>query len=84
MIEYKDFVPQIIEEGSLGRVKYESFDDAVQLANEWVIQTNVKVISFETVVLPMIWKIRQVHTNSANYSNGGRFQFVRVWYEERE
>lgn len=84
MIKYKDFVPQRIEIGTLGRDKYESFDDAVQLANEWVIQAGVKVISFETIILPDLWKVEQMPTNSAWYGNGARFQFVRVWYQERD
>ena len=56
MLKYKDFVPKEIEApGFFKEGKHESFDHAMEAANEWLANNEVTVISIETVVLPNIW-----------------------------
>ena len=57
MLKYKDFVPQEIEApGFFKEGKHESFDHAMEAANDWLVNNEVSVISIETVVLPNIWE----------------------------
>lgn len=90
MIAYQDFVPKRKTAGSLLRkAEFESFDAAVEAANEWIKQNSVKVVTIETVVLPNIHAPDlygvQEGTRDADLLTmsgwAGWHQFVRVWYE---
>ena len=53
MLKYKDFVPEEIEApGFFKEGRHESFEHAVQAANQWLSENRVALISIETVVLP--------------------------------
>ena len=86
MIDYHDFVPKVIKPGGfLSNATYETLDDALRAANEWISKDKVDIVNIETVVLP------NMHTSNAEGSNdvgldvGGEsdstwHQFIRVWY----
>ncbi len=87
MIAYQDFVPKKLAEDVLQRgIHYETFDEAVKAANEWIQQQSVKVLHVETVVLPNIWRPSEQGTRDGAiriFENEMAYwhQFVRVWYE---
>ena len=56
MIKFKDFVPEMLAEPGLFREgSYESFELAVETANDWIKEYDIRVVNVETVVLPNIW-----------------------------
>jgi len=87
MLQYKDFVPkQIIAPGIFQPGEHESFDEAVQAANEWIENSRIKLVQFETVVLPNIWSRWEEGTSDAAIGTSGEapshwHQFLRCWYE---
>ena len=87
MLKFKDFIPQMTKNpGWLSEGTYESFEAAVQAANQWLKETkNVKLINLETVVLPNIWsRFEEGSTDSSIGTSGdspSRWnQFLRCWY----
>jgi hypothetical protein len=90
MLRFKDFVPQMTEPpGWIGEGTYESFDAAVEAANQWIIDSSVKLINLETVVLPNLWsRFEEGSTDSSlgtSADSPSRWnQFLRCWYQERE
>ena len=89
MLKYKDFVPREIEAPGFFNVegKHESFDDAVEAANEWLRQNKVTVISIETVVLPNIWARWEEGSVDASLGTSSDapsrwHQFLRCWYRD--
>lgn len=88
MILYIDFVPARTKGGFLRSDRFESFDQAVAAANEWVRQEAVSVLTVETVVLPNIFREgeegthdAQLETAESNTSSNAWHQFVRIWYQ---
>jgi hypothetical protein len=87
MIGYRDFVPRQLPQSLLRRLvktEYETLDDAVAAANDWIAAESVTLVNIETVVLPNIWRMREqgpedvdvlVSSGWANWH-----QFIRVWY----
>ena len=87
MLKYKDFVPkQISAPGIFDAGEHESFDHAVEAANEWLESSNIKLISIETVVLPNIWSKWEEGSADASIGTGDSpnrwHQFLRCWYQE--
>ncbi len=88
MISYRDFAPHRISSGGLLHAeKYETFDDAVKAANEWVTSSGISVTSVETVVMPNIWEDKELGTRDGRVETAEAmtavnewYQFVRVWY----
>lgn len=87
-LKYVDFVPnQLKAPGIVSQGTYESFDDAVRAANQWLSEHNVQLINFETVVLPNIWNKWEEGSADASISTSGDsparwHQFLRCWYQE--
>jgi hypothetical protein len=88
MILYRDFVPARTRGGFLRSDRFESFDQAVSAANEWVQREAVSVVTVETVVLPNIFREgeegthdAQLETAESNTSSNAWHQFVRIWYK---
>lgn len=87
MIRFKDFVPRMTEApGLLKLAEYESFEKAVEAANEWIRENRVYVLQLETVVLPNIWSpFEEGTTDPSLGTRGGApshwHQFLRVWYD---
>jgi hypothetical protein len=87
MLKYRDFVPRMISRpGLLNPGEYESFDYALDAANDWIAQENIQVRNIETVVLPNIWsRWEEGSTDTSLGTSGGApstwHQFIRCWYE---
>ncbi len=86
-LKHRDFVPRMIREPSLFKCagEYETFQDAVDAANAWIINSHIDLINLETVVLPNIWSRWEEGTGDG--SLGTRVdspslwhQFLRCWY----
>lgn len=90
MYTYQDFIPKRIpaSKGGLFRSStpegHQSFRDAVEEANAWVVAQGVEVVNIETVVLPNIWEEHEQGTEDGSLYTGTSasywHQFVRVWY----
>jgi hypothetical protein len=82
-VAFKDFFPQVTRSGFLSS-DYESFDQVVNRANEWMAGAGVHVLNVETLVLPNVNDGEEaVQTNirtSGEMSSYWR-QLLRVWYE---
>ncbi len=88
MLKYKDFVPQQVSAPGILRVgEYESFDAAVEAANQWLAETpSIRLIKLETVVLPNIHSRWEEGSNDASIGTSGDspsewHQFLRCWYQ---
>ncbi len=90
MIAYKDFVPRQIRAPRLSfnpadaTGEYETFGAAVDAANRWLKQNDLKVLQMETVVLPNIWATWEQGTQDSSlmtHEGAMWHQFLRVWYE---
>ena len=87
MIGFKDFVPRMLAEPGLFKAgEYESFAAAVEAANRWIKEYDIKVLNVETVVLPNIWSrweegSKDVSLGTSGDSPSRWHQFVRCWYQ---
>jgi len=90
MLKYKDFVPkQIASPGVFAEGEHETFDDAVEAANRWLANHDVKLVNLETVVLPNIWSKWEDGSKDASIGTGNDLvsrwhQFLRCWYQTTE
>ncbi len=86
MIWFRDFVPQIVQQpGFFQPGEYESFEEALELANQWIEASGVEIVSVETVVLPNIWSPYEEGSTDTALPPSGEMashwhQFIRVWY----
>lgn len=86
MLCYRDFAPRMLAEpGLFSAGEYETFDDAVHAANQWLADENVRLISIETVVLPNIFSRWEEGTKDGSLGTSGDspsrwHQFLRCWY----
>ena len=81
MICFKDFFPRTIEQkGFFAEDKYENFSSLLSQVNQWLSETNVKIINIETVVL------RDIDDEKTRFLAEEPFfyQFIRVWYEVKD
>ena len=88
MIAYKDFVPKLVREpGLIKGVEFESFEEAVEAAREWIAREGIEPINVETVVLPNIHAAGEEGSEDTSLRTDGKsgshwYQLVRIWYEE--
>lgn len=88
MLRYQDFVPQIAAPAAFFKAAtYESFDAALEAANQWIAENDIRVRNVETVVLPNMWYPTEEGSHDTalhQYGNSLNLwhQFIRVWYEE--
>ena len=88
MLQFRDFVPkQLHEPGLFKQGEYESFQAALDHANQWIDEDGIRVVNVETVVLPNIWSHWEEGSQDTSLGIGGGagsrwYQFVRVWYHE--
>ena len=88
MLKYRDFVPQEIKSPGLLRPgEHESFEQAVESANRWIVESDIKIINLETVVLPNIWSRWEEGSSDASIGTSGEtpsrwHQFLRCWYHD--
>lgn len=86
MLQFQDFVPRMtMPPAFLRGAEYETFDEAVQAANRWIDENQIRVINIETVVLPNIWSRYEEGSTDSELGTSGEspshwHQFVRIWY----
>ena len=86
MIQFRDFVPKMLTQPGLFKEgQYESFDEALTAANQWIDEHHISVLQFETVVLPNIWRRYEEGSTDVALGTSGDMvsrwhQFIRVWY----
>jgi hypothetical protein len=90
MIEFKDFVPELLEEaGFLGEPKFQSFQQTVDACNGWLeANPELRVVHIETVVLPNVHHRFEEGSQDVNIREDEDYttpwnQFVRVWFERK-
>ena len=87
-LKYIDFVPQRVKApGLFVEGSYQSFDEAVEAANQWLNEHPVRCVQIETVVLPNLWNDWEEGTKDGSISTSGDspsrwHQFLRIWYRE--
>ena len=82
MIKFKDFAPQIKKRGFF-TTNFQTFEEALSAANDWMAAGQIDVVTIETVVLPEIWS--EDGTTDTNLRTRGEmmstwYQFIRIWY----
>jgi hypothetical protein len=87
MIKYQDFAPQMLTPpGFLTFATYEPLQVAVDAANAWIKEHQVRVFNVETLLLPNIWNRFEEGPSDPALCTGADMtqwhQVVRVWYEE--
>ena len=86
MLKMKDFLPQPDKPPALfSKQIYETLEDTVAAAGEWLKTSGVKLVQIETVIVPNLRKEdrSQAARFSVSYSIDSQwYQFIRVWYEE--
>lgn len=81
MLRYRDFVPKRTPATFLKfKPEFESFDDAVMAANDWIHEEAIDVFSLETVVLPGVWDSDEASKSASATPLAEAGQFLRVWY----
>ncbi len=81
MLRYRDFVPKRTAATFLKfKPEFESFDDAVMAANDWIHEEAVDVFSLETVVLPGVGDSDEASQSASAMPLAEAGQFLRVWY----
>ena len=84
MIDQKDFVPKTLGTQWFKGIQVDSFDSAVNAANEWIEQESIDVINIETIILPVGSDDETERSNTLVVSNMmfTLRQFIRVWYRK--
>jgi hypothetical protein len=91
MLRYRDFVPKQVKAPRLSfdpatlSGEYESFQAAVEAANNWIATQKPRVVNIETVTLPNLDSSYEGGSDDASIAAGELVkwhQFVRVWYED--
>jgi len=82
-VAFKDFFPQVTHSGFLAS-EYESFEQVVHRANQWMQQSGVQVLNVETLVLPNV--SNEAEASQTNIRTSGEMssywrQILRVWHE---
>ncbi|MBH23529.1 MAG: hypothetical protein CMH57_03495 [Myxococcales bacterium] len=92
MIKFKDFVPKRIP-GTTGGFfssgepeRYETIQDALEAANNWIVDETIQIVNVETVVLPNIWAEHEEGSEDGSLYTGSTsshwHQFIRCWYQD--
>ncbi len=82
MSVYRDFVPRALSQSTFFHMaEYEHFDAAAEAAVAWIKESGVKVLSIETVVLPLP-NMKAIPNESGVVVSMPNIhaQFVRVWF----
>ncbi len=88
MISFRDFAPRQVAPAALFKqASYESLDEALADANDWIARKGVTVLNVETVVLPNLNSSSAEGTEDPNVVTNAEFlmtwnQFIRVWYNK--
>ena len=79
MFDQKDFVPKTLSVHWLKGIQTESFDSAIDAANQWILAESIDVLNIETIVLP-VGPNDETETPNMTGVPGSLRQFIRVWY----
>lgn len=84
LINFKDFVPEIKDEGGFfTTATVEQLSEPLERANSWITKEKIDVINIETVALPNIHQEEGSSDTqlraSGDYSTYW-YQFIRIWY----
>ncbi len=82
-VQYKDFFPTVLKSGFFS-TEYEGLPATVLRANQWLAESNARVLNVETVVLPNIKTAEdasQTGIRTSGEISSHWYQVVRVWYE---
>ncbi len=87
MIKCKDFVPEKKKGGIFKSGSMQHFEDVLQEMDSWVAQTNINVVSIETLLLPNIHESDEEGSQDTELWTGGEsaskwYQVIRLWYSE--
>lgn len=88
MLRYRDFAPKVVvEPGLFSAGQYESFDEALVAANQWIVSEKINLLNIETVVLPNIWSRWEEGTADGALGTSGDspsrwHQVLRCWYRD--
>lgn len=86
-VHFRDFAPKMLVAPRLFKAgEYETMEEVLVAANQWIKEHDVRVLNVETVVLPNIWSRFEEGTADAALGTSGEMpshwhQFIRVWYE---
>ncbi|MDB5309839.1 MAG: hypothetical protein JWO38_4041 [Gemmataceae bacterium] len=80
---FLDFAPRVKEQALSYRL-VETVQETVLRANEWIVQSGVRVINLETLMLPIgRGEDEGTSTGRNDFSGEGPLvQVIRVWYVE--
>ena len=87
MIKCRDFAPKEVAGACFFKdAEYQTFEDSLNAANEWLSEAKVEIVQLETVVLPNMWAAAEDGTTDGSVATSGPadswHQFLRVWYKE--
>ena len=87
LIAFRDFVPQRQRRRLLGMVSdYESLQEVVSRANQWIEQHQIDVLSVETVIMTSLpdeeTQNPNIRMDSPGTTSFSTYQIVRVWYRQ--
>lgn len=80
-IQYKDFFPKVKSEGLLAN-EYETLQETLIQANNWLAKETINLVNIETVLLPRVRTEEEASTNdlfTGNYTTHWS-QVIRIWY----
>lgn len=84
----KDFVPEKTKGGMFKSGKMQTFQEVLDLANNWISENpQFNVVNVETVLLPNIHEKDEDGSTdtelwTAGESSSNWYQIVRVWYKD--
>ncbi|MBX3438238.1 MAG: hypothetical protein KF861_12155 [Planctomycetaceae bacterium] len=83
MIDQKDFIPRALTVHWLKGIQTDSFDSAIEAANEWIVRESIDVLNVETIVLP-IGMDNDTEVPTVGSLAVANRQFIRVWYRKHQ
>lgn len=87
MIQYKDFVPEVVPQGLFKRPLYQPLEETLAEVNRWISQHSYQIINIETVVLPNMHNPKEDGSGDTSLTTREGWdatwhQFVRVWFKD--
>jgi hypothetical protein len=90
MIAYRDFAPrQLTSAGMLKQATFESLDETLTAANDWIQANALDVLNVETIIMPNNYSAKRHGTADAEMITQSEFaiawnKFIRVWYRQSQ
>ena len=80
-IQFKDFVPDIVNSGFMKWAEGTPIKELVATANQWIEDENISVINVETVIAPFQKHKYQAQSIFTPGAGPYHYQVIRVWYK---